>query len=238
MRQSLYNHLQDYRPPDAEDIAENMKDPDIRKALLSSMNSTHANAFVICEMQISGFRCYVDVAAIGDGLHGYEIKSDTDSLSRLRNQVPKYDAVCDTCTIVTTRRHFAGAKFTLPDHWGLIVAHEAASGVSLEPFRGASVNPNRSTVALLELLTRTELVSVLRAAGYGRPASPLHKLAAVDAAYAFFGDQGAKELALSILRLRRTWTCRQLGVQSDEERIAHALHQGSPFICLTTNHMW
>lgn len=215
-----------------------MKDPQIRRALIAGRRGDCPGEFILREMQIGGFRCYIDVAGLGEDLRGYEIKSDADSLRRLRRQVAQYDRVCDFSTIVTTLKHRAHAEASVPEHWGIIVAQEGPHGTVLRELRSAQRNDRRCTVRLLEMLTRTELVAALKANGFGPPTSTLRKIAAVDAAYAFFGEADAKRLALTVLRTRKTWTCRQLGVESDSERIAHALRQANPFICLTTNQMW
>lgn len=216
-----------------------MDDPAIRSALLGAGAAWHPSAFLLQEMQIAGFRSYIDVAAIDDDLHAYEIKSDVDSFERLSSQMSHYDSVCDYSVLVTTSRHAAKAQGVLADHWGVVVASQTPNGVEFSIERAAQRNPLRSTTKLLEILTRPELASSLKANGFSSSAiKPLYKLDAVDTLQSFLGDDASKKIALNILRMRRTWTCRQLGVTTDDERIAHALRQGNPFICFTTNQMW
>jgi len=214
-----------------------MKDPQIRRGLVAWIAQQRPQDFILHEMQLPGFRCYVDVAAIGDDFVGYEIKSDADGVARLANQVRRYDAVCDFSYLVTTSRLARRAQALVPPHWGVLLAESAADS-SFTVVREAVRNAGRLTRALLDMLTRDEILGALRAHGYSGKTSALHKTLAVRVAYETFGENLARRLALQVLRSRRTWTCRQLGVQSDNERIAHALRQGNPFICLTTNQMW
>lgn len=60
-----------------------------------------------------------DVVVIDRRLHCYEIKSDADSLDRLKRQVRIYTPVMDRLSVVVTPRHMRGAKRRLPTHWGV-----------------------------------------------------------------------------------------------------------------------
>lgn len=62
--------------------------------------------------------CRVDVCVINGHLHGYEIKSDVDTLRRLPLQQQFYSDVLDKATIVVGQRHLDHALETLPAWWG------------------------------------------------------------------------------------------------------------------------
>jgi hypothetical protein len=54
--------------------------------------------------------------------------------------------------------------------------------------------------------------------------------------YDMLGPDDAHATALRVLRYRKTWTARQLGVENEEERLAHARRQVLPIICMAANH--
>lgn len=64
----------------------------------------------------------IDLAIINGVMHGYEIKSDRDTLSRLPEQMNKYNAVFDKITLVVGKRHLYNAINIVPDWWGIVVA--------------------------------------------------------------------------------------------------------------------
>ena len=64
-----------------------------------------------------------------DVMMGFEIKSDVDSLNRLKVQVPHYNAVCNRLTLVTTWKYANPASRRLPPHWGIIAAERGSDGL-------------------------------------------------------------------------------------------------------------
>jgi len=58
-------------------------------------------------------------------LHGYEIKSDADTLKRLPAQAEVYSAVFDLVTIVVGEHHLDTVRAIVPEWWGIV---KAASG--------------------------------------------------------------------------------------------------------------
>ncbi|MDA8118743.1 MAG: sce7726 family protein, partial [Gammaproteobacteria bacterium] len=70
---------------------------------------------VLDELGICRGEVRVDVAVVNGEIHGYEIKSDRDSLRRLASQVELYSKVLDQATLVAGERHFDAAAALLPE---------------------------------------------------------------------------------------------------------------------------
>ncbi len=87
-----------------------MRDSDVRKALHSRVLRDHhndPNTLVLNELGLRHGACRVDVAVVNGSLHGYELKSDMDTLERLPAQVGLYGKVLDKATLVVGARHAA-----------------------------------------------------------------------------------------------------------------------------------
>lgn len=148
-----------------------LNDLDIRKKLRRQLA---ARGRVVEEWNVGASR--VDVALISPGLlHGFEIKSDVDSLSRLARQALDYGALCDLCTLVAVPRHCRAAEGMLPSWWGIM---SAESDGGLHYARRPAINPDPSHVALAWQLWCGELRGVLRQRGVERPPRTKAKLVA------------------------------------------------------------
>ena len=87
-------------------------DPEIRQALRFRLSIEHAkqpDTVFIEEFGICRGQGRIDLAVVNSFLHGYEIKSDRDSLRRLDNQIELYSKVLDRATIVVGKRHLSEA---------------------------------------------------------------------------------------------------------------------------------
>ena len=105
-------------------------DTDIRAALRNKLTSTYGNhpeTVVLDELGVCRGEVRVDVAVVNGKIHGYEIKSDRDSLRRLAGQVELYGKVLDQATLVVGERHFDAAAAMLPEWWGLLLVDFTSS---------------------------------------------------------------------------------------------------------------
>ena len=110
------------------------------------------------EMGITAGFTRTDVALIGTNLEAYEIKSDSDSLTRLPAQVKAYGKVMDRATLVTTPLHLNKATALIPHWWGIILAETAG----LTHIRPSEPNKGQSPYSLAQLLWRAEALQDLR----------------------------------------------------------------------------
>ena len=108
----------------------------------------------------------VDMVVVNGSLHGFEIKSDRDSLRRLPRQVKMYSEILDYVTLVVGQRHADKATPTTPNWWGIQVADRDQDGkVRLQEVRPPMENPNPDTLAIAKLLWRDEAIRLLEELG-------------------------------------------------------------------------
>ncbi len=153
-----------------------LRDPDIRAALLTRLR-TGSTPWFIREEHVLGYgerhSTTADVIAIDDEcMHGFEIKSDVDSLARLYppggNQVADYSSVCDFVTIVVGQKHTTRAIQAVPSWWTIIAAAESGDGVVFEIYRAGGWNVSPNPIALARLLWAAELAELGRRHGLRR----------------------------------------------------------------------
>jgi hypothetical protein len=138
-------------------------DRDIRAALVRQLEA--AGVRVVHEWAVGG--CVVDVAAITERLHGYEIKGPRDSLARLQSQVEAYSGPFDRCTLISTVHYLdtAEERGILPAWWGTVAALEDAAtpgGIKLVRVREPRQNPNQRAGALAWVCYARELRAILQ----------------------------------------------------------------------------
>jgi hypothetical protein len=142
-----------------------MRDYDVRSELHRQLHAEHdgdENTRILDELGLRHGARRVDVAVVNGSLHGYEIKSDSDTLNRLAGQVEVYTAVLDYATLVVGQRLAAEARDQIPEWWGLKIASEDRAKITtLIDQRTASMNPQIDPIALAELLWRPEVIDLL-----------------------------------------------------------------------------
>lgn len=144
-----------------------MRDQDIRKALHSTMLSVFHDdgSLVLDELGLRNGETRVDIAVINGQIHGYEIKSDRDTLERLPRQVELYGQVLDTATLVVGRPHLEHALEMLPEWWGVVLAEGRIGAVTLDEVRPGTTNPGVDPEALASFLWKQEALDLLRELG-------------------------------------------------------------------------
>ena len=146
-----------------------MRDFDVRSALHRKVLREHhgdSDTLVIDELGLRHGVSRVDVAVVNGYLHGFEIKSDSDTLERLPSQICIYNSVLDRATLVVGEKHAEKAKVLLPDWWGVKVAFEGPrGGIEFSQEKKPLMNPSIDAVALAELLWKSEAISILRERG-------------------------------------------------------------------------
>ncbi|MBN8226696.1 sce7726 family protein [Corallococcus macrosporus] len=146
-----------------------MRDFDVRQALTASLKAAHAGepgTLIREELGLEHGQVFVDVAVINGELHGYELKSERDTLARLPRQVEAYSAVLDRATLVVSTRHVEQAIGLVPAWWGIKTAATQRDGsVKLRHLRKARRNPQQQMPAMVRLLWRDEALSLLESLG-------------------------------------------------------------------------
>ena len=104
----------------------------------------------------------IDIAVINGVMHGYEIKSDRDTLERLPGQMNEFNAVFDKLTLVVGKRHLYDAINIVPDWWGIIVAKtDANHEIFFQTIREAEDNKDQVGVSIARLLWKEEALQIL-----------------------------------------------------------------------------
>lgn len=142
-----------------------MNDYQIRNALkpiLINKYANNTNTLIIEELGISHGEIRIDLAVINGFLHGYELKSDKDTLYRLPEQAKAYNLVFDKMTLVVGKRHAYEAIKIIPDWWGIKIVDKDCKGqLKFYPIRHSGNNPNLDPIAILELLWKEEALNFL-----------------------------------------------------------------------------
>lgn len=134
----------------------------------------HSNILMVEELAIPKRICLADIAIIDkdnpNSIHGYEIKSEIDSLTRLQSQMEYYSRVFSHCTLIVAEKHEEKALEIIPEWWGVIIVTstgfdeygEPLDEVELIETRTATENPvERKPYSLLQLLWRSELLDMI-----------------------------------------------------------------------------
>jgi hypothetical protein len=116
---------------------------------------------VVDELGICQGQVRVDVAAINGHLYGFEIKSATDTLKRLDEQVRVYGRVLDFASVVVSQKHLVGAESKIPQWWGIYLASISNGVLTIETVREPKPNPEIDARAVAELLWHRETLDLL-----------------------------------------------------------------------------
>lgn len=166
--------IREYKTPKVK-----LRDCDIRAAVLRTLVAPivgHEPSRVIQEFGLATGAIRVDIAVANGRLHGFEIKSEADTLQRLTAQAEAYNRVFDTVTIICGRNHIDAVLDAMPAWWGVAIAGGPRNDVSFEFVRAAGENRGVNATALLQLLWRDELIQLLENRGVRCSALPKRKL--------------------------------------------------------------
>jgi len=123
---------------------------------------------VVDEMSICAGDARVDIAVINGKLHGFEIKSEADTLARLEGQISAYNRVFDTMTIICGENHLDAVIEIIPAWWGIYSVKYNYSTVQLTRVRYTEINQDVCGLALAQLLWKSELTALLNEAGINK----------------------------------------------------------------------
>lgn len=142
-----------------------MRDADIRKVLLKSLQDKYGNrrdTLVIEELGLCQGDSRVDIAVINGSMHGYEIKSERDTLDRLPSQQDYYNRVLDCVTVVASSCHLSKVEKLVPAWWGLSEAEYKNKKLLIRKIRPDTQNSEVDPTAIVQLLWREEALDVLK----------------------------------------------------------------------------
>ena len=157
-----------------------IRDRDIRTSLRNQLKSHHdiGDTLLIDELGLCQGSARVDIAVVNGTLGGYEIKSESDTLYRLPNQVRVYSQIFDYVTIVASRLHVEKIGTLIPEWWGITEVVSENGQLNFDVIRRAHTNPSVDPYSLAQLLWRDEVATILMDLGFtkGFSGKPRHLL--------------------------------------------------------------
>lgn len=148
-----------------------LKDNDIRDVLLNDLYKKYSHdteTKIVNEMGVLHGQSRVDVATINGIFHGYEIKSESDTLERLPTQIEDYNKVFDRVTLVVSSTHLEKAKILVPKWWGIIEVKKKLDTILFKNVRKGRINKNIDPSSLIQLLWKEEAKNLLIEKGLER----------------------------------------------------------------------
>ena len=146
-----------------------MNDKQIRVAAhqkLFRRYSARPDILVLEEIGLRNSAARVDFLIVNEILHGFELKSDRDSLYRLENQIPIYNSVLDRVTLIVGYRLADRAMKMVPEWWGVKLASLGKrGGVHFHDARSPKNNPSIEKQSVVKLLWQNEALEVLKELG-------------------------------------------------------------------------
>lgn len=153
-----------------------LNDNGVRNLLIDELNNKYKNdpdTRIINELGINNGESRVDVAVVNGIIHGYEIKSDFDTLARLPRQMAYYNKLFQRMTIVSSRKYYQQVYELVPKWWGIkIISHDGMRLIEKRKGRKQSAQDKDS---LLRLLWKKDLEDFIDVMGYPKRMKKLKK---------------------------------------------------------------
>ncbi len=140
------------------------------KEQLTILHRADPDTVIIEELGLLHGSYRADVSVVNGTMHGYELKSDRDTLQRLPEQVNAYAAIFDFVTLVVGERHVRRAIEVVPDWWGVRVVRAASGKLLFRDLRLAMINVSTDPLSTVRLLWRQEALNLLAEIGGTRVA--------------------------------------------------------------------
>lgn len=140
-------------------------DRTIRAALVEKRLHNHRNrngTLLIHELGLAHARGRIDLAVINGVVHGYEIKSELDTLRRLESQLDVYCRSLQKLTFVVTEKHISNVIECVPSWCGVQLVKRGHRGaIHFTVLQKAIRNPNLDLFVMAHLLWRQEVHDIL-----------------------------------------------------------------------------
>ena len=181
----------------------------IRSALKGFLEKHHANderVRIIEELGIQHGTARVDIAVVNGILHGYEIKSDQDTLRRLPEQMDVFNAVFDKITLVVGKTHLYEAINMVPEWWGITIAkNNSNSPVTFNLIREGELNKKQDSFSIAQLLWREEALEILDEQGEAKGFYSKTRDLIYEKLSVVFDQENLGEKVREALFLRKDW---------------------------------
>lgn len=141
------------------------RDIDIRTSLHEKLNKKYSNdpsTLIVDELCLCQGDARIDIAVVNGKMHGFEIKSESDTLDRLPSQIEVYNKVMDTVTIVAGINHIDKIINTVPEWWGISIAAKDKNGnLKIKVLRKPKKNKEIDPYSVAQLLWKEEALDIL-----------------------------------------------------------------------------
>lgn len=157
---------------------EKLRDQDVREALLEDLSKIYKdepNTRIINELGIDFGASRVDIAVVNGILHGYEIKSESDTLKRLPKQMEYYNRLFERLTIVIDEKFYDDIQKIVPNWWGITIVKKRSGKVLFIKKRKGRMRTSQDKELLLKLLWKDELEKLVDVLGYPKKMKQLRK---------------------------------------------------------------
>jgi hypothetical protein len=186
-----------------------MDDRQLRTAVKQKMLRSHSQARdtrIIDELGLQHGASRVDLALVNGRIHGFELKSDRDTLARLGGQMEVYNSVLDRVTLVVVPRHCEAARRIVPDWWGIKVADLGkCGGIHFHSLRKALDNSGLVPLCIAQLLWREEAMTLLTRLGAAEGMARQRRESVFARVAEVAPLQILREHVRTCLRMRRAW---------------------------------
>jgi len=144
-------------------------DNEIRKAFHAkrlAAHHQHPDTIVIDELGVAHGKNRIDIAVVNGCIHGYEIKSSKDNLSRFSSQLESYTQCFERLSVITAENHIDDVFEQTPDWCGIILAEKGSrGGISFSTIRRDKRNPEVDLFAMAHFLWKNEAIRILKSLG-------------------------------------------------------------------------
>ncbi|WP_130889832.1 sce7726 family protein [Fusobacterium ulcerans] len=141
-------------------------DKDIRPILYDKISNlkeftSDNTSIIIDEFPVVEGSARVDIAVVNGKLHGFEIKSEQDTLDRLSDQIFFYNMVFDKMTLVVSEKFKDKLINIIPKWWGIYYIKTVGNKPKLVVEKKSKLNKDIKIEAFLSLLWRNEMLELL-----------------------------------------------------------------------------
>jgi hypothetical protein len=133
---------------------------EILRVFARRLSTAETDALLVEEVAVDGGRNRIDMLYFGDSTIGVEIKSARDDLSRLPAQAASFGQYFDYLILVADDKQIDRATKILPSCWGIFEISNNDGRIRLTKIREPRRNRNAKSELLLELLWKSELLSI------------------------------------------------------------------------------
>lgn len=183
-----------------------LNDRDVRKLLLLELEKSYGhdpNTRIINELGIDFGASRVDIAVVNGMIHGYEIKSDVDTLERLPRQIWYYNKLFERMTIVSSRKYYDQILTLVPKWWGIKVISK--DGTRLIQKRKGRKKNNQEKDILLKLLWKKELEEFIDVLGLPKKLKKLRKNQLLEIYSKEADIEAIRMYTYEVLKSRKNW---------------------------------